>query len=350
MVPLAARPAWRLALILGIAMGVLFPCAGRALAAPKVDVVLLEQGTRLTCEIKRLDRGRLTIGTDALDTVSVYWDRIEGLTSPRMFEVELGDGRRYYGSLEVVAPRRLRVGPVGTGAELDMHAIIRITPLEATLWTRLDGNVDFGFSFNKADLETRWTLNAEVNYRSRNYEGAVALASQLTARDNAEELSRNTLSLSGRRLFGRRWFGVVLGQLQENQELSLDLRSVVGGGGGRYLVQSNSTTLQLYSGLVHTREQFSGEDVRNSPEALLGTKWDWFSARNNDLDLTTTAIGYFNVGGTARTRFEVQSAFRVEFLKDFYFSVNGFTSVDSSPPDGRSNSDAGISVSLGWKF
>ncbi len=204
-----------------------------------------------------------------------------------------------------------------------------LTPIEASFWNRLDGNVDFGFSFNKAELETRWTLNAAVDYRSRNYEGSVTLASQLTAREEADELSRHTLSLSGRRLFGQRWFGVAIGQLQENQELSLDLRSVIGGGAGRYLVQSNSTTLQLYSGMVHTREQFSGEDVRNSPEALLGTKWDWFSARNNDLDLSTAAIGYFNVGGTARTRFELQSAFRVEFLSDFYFSVNGFNSYDS---------------------
>ena len=223
-------------------------------------------------------------------------------------------------------------------------------PIEATLWSRLDGNVDLGFSFNKAQLETRWTLNAEVNYRSRNYEGSVTLASQLTAREDADELSRNTLSLSGKRLFGQRWFGVVVGQLQENQELSLDLRSVVGGGAGRYLVQSNSTMLQLYSGVVHTREQFSGEDVRNSPEALVGTKWDWFSARSNDLDLSTTAIGYFNVGGTARTRFELQSAFRVEFLKDFYFSVNGYNSYDSRPPEGGASSDAGVSLSLGWKF
>ena len=350
MLPLAARSARRLALIIVLTLGALFPCAGRVLAAPKVDVVTIEQGNRLVCEIKGLDRGRLTISTDALDTVYVYWDRIEGVTSPRVFEVELQDGQRYYGVLETVAPRRLRVGPAGTGTELDMDAIIRITPIEASFWHRLDGNVDFGFSFNKAELETRWTLNAAVDYRSRNYEGAVTLASQLTAREDADELSRHTLSLTGKRLFGQRWFGVVIGQLQENQELSLDLRSVIGGGAGRYLVQSNSTTLQLYSGVVHTREQFSGEDARNSPEALLGTKWDWFSARNNDLDLSTAAIGYFNVGGTARTRFELQSAFRVEFLSDFYFSVNGFNSYDSRPPEGGANSDAGISLSLGWKF
>lgn len=321
-----------------------------ALAGPKVDLVTIEKGDRLICEIKQLDRGRLRVSTDALDSVAVYWDRIELVASPRVFEVELSDGRRYFGSLSGTVRRRLVVGAAPHGLALNMDDVIRLTPLEAGFWHRLDGHIDFGFSFNKADLETRWTLNAEADYRSRNYEGAATLASQLTVRDDANQLSRNTLSLAGRRLFRRRWFGVAVGQFQENQELSLDLRTVIGGGAGRYLAQSNRTTLQVFSGLVHTREQFSGAAVRNSPEAVVGSTWDWFSARNNDIDLSTTAIGYFNVGGDARTRFELQSAFRVEFLKDLYFSINGYDSFDSSPPEGRANTDLGISVTLGWKF
>jgi putative salt-induced outer membrane protein YdiY len=324
--------------------------ANDARAAPKVDLVSIEKGDRLICEIKSLDRGRLTVSTDALDTVHVYWDRIDHVASPRVFEVELDDGRRYYGSLAGTVARRLVVGAPPAGVEVDMHEVIRITPLEASFFSRIDGHIDLGFSFNKADLETRWTVNAVADYRSRSYEGSVTLASQLSIRDNADELSRNTVSVAGRRLFSHRWFGVVVGQLQENQELSLDLRTVAGGGAGRYLVQSNSTSLQVFSGLVHTREQFTGTDMRNSPEVLVGTSWDWFSARNNDIDLTTTAVGYFNVGGDARTRVESQSALRFEFLKDFYFSVNGYSSYDSSPPEGRANSDGGVSLTLGWKF
>jgi putative salt-induced outer membrane protein YdiY len=344
------RRASRFARVLAAACALSAACADRASAAPKVDLISIEKGDRLICEIKGLDRGRLTVSTDALDTVNVYWDRVEHVASPRVFEVELADGRRYFGSLAGTVSRRLVIGAPPAGVDFDMDDVIRITPLEASFWYRIDGHIDLGFSFNKADLETRWTLNAEADYRSRNYEGAATLASQLSIRENADQLSRNTLSLAGRRLFRRRWFGVALAQLQENQELSLDLRTVVGGGAGRYLVQSNRTVLQVFTGLVHTRERFTGEDQRNSPEALAGTSWDWFSSRNNDIDLSTTAVGYFNVGGTARTRFELQSALRFEFLKDLYFSVNGYNSYDSSPPEGRANSDVGVSLTLGWKF
>ena len=47
---------------------------------------------------------------------------------------------------------------------------------------------------------------------------------------------------------------------------------------------------------------------------------------------------------------EIQSAARFEFLKDFYFSVNGYGSFDSRPPAGRANSDVGMSLALGWSF
>lgn len=326
------------------------PCVAAALAAPKTDTVTIEKGDRLTCEIKGLERGKLRVSTDPLDTVSVYWSRIELLASPRLFEVELADGQRYFGALGGTVSRRLVVG-VGAGAiDLSMDDVIRITPLEAGFWHRIDGSIDAGFSFNKAELETRWTLNAAAEYRSRSYEGNASLASQLTIRDDAEELSRNTVSVAGRRVFKRRWFGVIFGQLQENQELSLELRSVIGGGAGRYLVQSNSTVLQVFSGLVYMRERFTDASWRNSPELAVGTTWDWFSARSNDIDLSTTGVGYFNVGGLGRTRFELQSALRFEFLKDFYCSVNGYNSYDSKPPEGSANADAGLSLTLGWKF
>ena len=47
---------------------------------------------------------------------------------------------------------------------------------------------------------------------------------------------------------------------------------------------------------------------------------------------------------------EIQSAARFEFLKDFYFSVNGYGSFDSRPPEGRANSDVGVTLALGWSF
>ena len=41
------------------------------LAAPKTDVVELLNGDRITCEIRKLDRGKLTVKTDGIAGVRV---------------------------------------------------------------------------------------------------------------------------------------------------------------------------------------------------------------------------------------------------------------------------------------
>jgi putative salt-induced outer membrane protein YdiY len=325
--------------------------AAPARAAAKIDTTVLDNGNRITCEIKSLDRGRLRIGTDALDTVTVYWERVVAVASPRLFEVEIDDGARYFGALEEAAPGRVRVVPPGAAPfELALANVVHMMPLEARFWQKLDGNVDLGFSFAKANLETRWTLNTEVDYRSRHYSGKLTLASQLTARDDADTLSRQALSLMGNRVLSNRWFALALGQVQENEELSLELRYVAGGGVGRDLVQSSSSLFRVYSGIVYTHEKFTSTDPQSSPELAAGLHWDWFTSRSDALDLSVGVASFYDIGGNARARVESQSALRFEFLKDFYFSVNGYQSFDSDPPAATVKSDYGVNASLGWKF
>ena len=82
----------------------------------------------------------------------------------------------------------------------------------------------------------------------------------------------------------------------------------------------------------------------------MGSNWDWYTVRNDHVDLSTQVLSFFGVTGGSRARLELQSAARFEFLKDFYFSVNGYGSFDSRPPEGRANSDVGLSLALGWSF
>jgi putative salt-induced outer membrane protein YdiY len=336
-------------------VAVALACAAIVQAAPawaqKVDTTVLDNGNRITCEIKSLDRGRLRIGTDALETVTVYWQRVVAVASPRLFEVEIDDGARYFGALQEAAPGRVRVAAPGAAPiELALVNIVHMMPLEARFWQKLDGNIDLGFSFAKANLETRWTLNSEVDYRSRHYSGKLVLASQLTAREDADTLSRQAVSLMGNRALANRWFALSLGQVQQNEELSLELRYLVGGGGGRDFLQSNSSLFRVYSGLVYTHEKFSSTDPQSSPELAAGFHWDWFTARNDALDLSVGVVSFYNLGGNARARVESQSALRFEFLKDFYFSVNGYQSYDSDPPTTTVKADYGVNAALGWKF
>ena len=51
-------------------MGMIALVAAPGFARPKTDVVVLDNGDRITCEIKKLQRGKLTISTDASGTIS----------------------------------------------------------------------------------------------------------------------------------------------------------------------------------------------------------------------------------------------------------------------------------------
>lgn len=346
----AAFTAARLLTRLGVVLAWILTGAGTALAGPKVDVVVLDNGDRLTCEIKQLLRGRLTMKTDALDTVQVYSGRIREIVSPRQFEVERADGMLYFGAL-AAQPGGVRVEVTpGAGTDMRFDEIVRITPIEASLWQRMDGHVDLGFSFAKADLETRYTLNADTEYKTKRYQADANLASQITVREDADKLARNQLTLSGNRRIGPRWSIGTFMQLQTNEELSIDLRTVAGGGLSRYLAQSNHTNLTLFGGLAYTRERFTGEPTQDRAEVVVGTNWDWFTVQNDHVDFSTQVLSFYGLTGGSRARLEIQSAARFEFLKDFYFSVNGYGSFDSHPPEGTANSDVGLSLALGWSF
>ena len=75
-----SRAAWRGA-VLALVLPVLAPPAP-ARADPKTDIVVLKNGNTITCEIKRLSRGKLRVKTDDMGTVDIEWDKIESVTAP----------------------------------------------------------------------------------------------------------------------------------------------------------------------------------------------------------------------------------------------------------------------------
>jgi hypothetical protein len=325
--------------------------AATAAAAPKTDVIVLNNGDRLTVEIKGLSRGRLTVKTDALGTPNVDWGDVVGLVSNRSYEIEVTDGRRFYGSL-VEGPRNhvLVRGLIGTPTDIVLLDIIRLTPLGASFWSRLDGSLDAGFNFTSASQQTQWTLNSSVEYRNRAFLNRASLSSQITKLEESSQ-SRNNLNISSQRFLKNRWFTGGVAQFLQDESLDLDLRSVLGAIVGRYLKQNSHTTVSMFAGGGYTNEQYIGASADSSFELLLGGDWEWFSPASSSIDFSSTAISYYNVGSRARARIEFTSSLKRELFKDFYWSLSGFDSYDSSPPEeAQKKNDFGVTVSVGYSF
>ena len=317
--------------------------------AAKTDIVELLNGDRVTCEISKLERGKLTVKTDGLGTVAIEWDDVASVTSAATYDIELESGQRYQGSLARIDPKAISVVTLSGPERLTMDTVIRITPLKGSFWRRLDGSIDAGFNFTQANVQTQWTLATSVSYRGRLWLSALTGDSSLTTREDADRQTRNSVSLQTERLLGRRWSAIGFSQFQQNEELSLNLRTVFGGGIQRVLSQSNRTALSAVAGVAQTSEQYAGAEDENVAEAVAAMTWDWFTFDGRSTNLHVGVTTFYALA-EPRTRLELNTTFKSDIVGDLYWSINLFESYNSAPPTGQKANDAGVSAAVGWSF
>jgi hypothetical protein len=334
---------------LTIATVLLTPTAVRA-DHGKIDLVVLVNGDRITCEIRSLRRGRLTVSTDSMSTVTIDWVDVRRVASPVPFEVEISSGRRMLGPLAEIAPGSVRVKTAGEDVDVELSSVVRITPMEAGFWQRLDGSISVGFSFTQADELTQWSLNADASRRTEKFLVTGAYDSMLSTTGNDEGQTRNAVTLTIQRFISRRWFAALMTQATQNEELGLNLRTVVAATLGRYIVMSNRTELGAMAGAAYTRENFVDQPGENRAEAVQGLRWDWFTFAARDIDISHSILVFEGFEPDLRVRLELSSRMRVKIVKDLHWTLNLFESSDSSPPEGEKKNDLGVSASLGWSF
>jgi hypothetical protein len=334
-----------------------FVCAALVLAAApvraqKTDSVMIRNGDRITGEIKNLNRGTLTYSTDDMGTLAIEWDKVIRIISVRYFEIEMASGRRYYGSLQPAAGPGQVVVAVGAFSDtLDLPQIVRINPIGRSFLARLDGYINLGVTFQRANQLVQLSAATEVDYRMRQWLTELQASTYFQDQQDVEGTSRNTLGLTVQRSLSRRWLAIGAGQLEQNEELELDLRALLAVGGGRFLLQSNRGQVLVGGGMTYANESFTGVDATSNLEALITFSAEYFrrDSPKTDLEATLSAFPSLTDPGRVRTDLEVRIAH--EIYKDFTLGLTLFHKFDSRPPsvDAPKN-DYGITFTAGWTF
>lgn len=313
------------------------------------DVVVLTTDNRLEGEVIGLSRGELEFSIDGAGRVEIDWSNVESLESPREFDVELRSGQRLSGSIVSPSSGRLAVTAGTAPTTVETEEVIRITPIAATPLERSSGYVDFGLDFLTANDELDLKVDAEFENVMRNYVTEVSIDSILSEIDDETAQRRNYFQISSRRLLENRWFAIGRLHLEEDRELDLDARTLLGFGGGRTLLQSNRAVVALYGGLAADRERYRGIPGReDTTEAFVTVEWDWFEL-GGDTQVTTDATTYFSFD-RSRRRVELDARLERAMFGNVHWSVSVYESYDSDPPDGRENSDLGFSFAIGRSF
>ena len=346
--PFVARvtPAARVALL---ALCVL--AAGRPAEAADTDVVVLRNGDRMHGEIKGMQYGRLQFSTTTMSTVYVEWDKVAGLVSPSFFEFELMDGARYYGSLEPADAGALGVAFEGQITALDAARVVRIRLIKSSFWDRLDGSISLGASYTKSSGIGQGSVNVSVGTRRPAFELRTDFSTTVTVQPDQPDQSRTVGSVSYLKMMRNRWFVPGTGRLERNTDLGLDLRSSVGGGIGRYFVQTNQSVLGAAAGLVLNRENPVDGDSTTNVEAFFGATYEFFTYDTPKTDIDTRFLIYPSLTVSGRYRTEFNLTLSREIVKDFTVGATAYDSYDNKPPAGSSSThDFGISLNIGWTF
>jgi hypothetical protein len=327
------------------------------LLAAKTDVVVLDNGDQLTGEIKELKQGRLKLKTDAMGTVYVEWDHIVSISSKQYLELELDTGQKFYGTPGPTAQAgklqlTMYVQGVEGGSELEMPDVVSITPIKQGFWQRLDGSFDLGLTATQSNDLRQFSIGLNTSYRTEKYLRTFKIDSLFSRQTGAEDVNRHSGSFAWTRFRKKKKFITAFGQAQQNDELNLDLRLMVGLTGGRLLIHTNRALLGLSGGLAYSEEDYDdGTGFDNNLEAIATLRYQYFTFDTPKTNLSVDLAVFPSLTVSGRYRIEFDASLRHELVKDFFWDLSLLDSFDSDPPTVNAvTNDWSVVTSLGYSW
>lgn len=318
----------------------------------KNDSLLLRNGDLITGEFRQLSRGLVTFKSDAMATINVKWTRVLSAKTDKQFEINLTDGRRFFGGL----------GPGGTlgraeirgesdTVEVAIRSIVDMVRLKSSFLRRIDGTIDLGANYTQQNNKVDLSSSSHFRYVHRKSRVVLNLSGNLTKQDSLSDISRANAQLTYSYEFRNRWLVAGAVSAEQNSQLSLDARITGGAGPGRLWIQSNGLLLtSLIAGSL-SEERFEGEPPRNTGSVGLITALELFNWAGLSTDLSTTLSIERVVSDANRWRISFVADLRKEIVNNLYLSVGVNEQYDSNPPSaGVNKNDFSVRTALGFSF
>ena len=326
--------------------------------AEKTDVVVLRNGDRITGEVVELTYGQLKYKTDDMGTLYIEWDKIRSLSTTQVLQVELADGARVVGQAPEAAeaPGMLVIVPTdqerGAGPlALAMTDIVRVSTLEQGAWySRLDGSVSVGYSFTQATDIQESSFSGSVYTRTVKRKLGLDLDFNTSSQGDGPSSERAALSGRVERFLPSRYYYESTLNFSRNDELGLDLRSLLSITTGRYLVQRQGREWRAGIGLAGSREDRNDGTTVESVELPLTTTFRMFRLDSPKTDVTFELTALPSLTESGRWRGEATLKARYEVISDLFFEISLYDSYDNRPPEGFESNDWNVTTSLGYSF
>lgn len=320
--------------------------------AEKTDIVFLKNGDRITGEVKTLEKGKLRFSTDHMGTVLIEWADIREIVSGTGQAVELTNGQRFYGPLEKSENGELVMVHTEQGSVgVSIDDVIGMYPVESGFWDRLDISASLGFSWDKASSVGKYNIGVEAEYRNPRFITRANLSSEVTTQEGRDDTGRASFDLSHLVYRRNKRYHQIFGGFENNDELGIDIRTIVGAGYGWVPIRSQRNWFSVGGGLAINHEvPMEGESETNL-EAVGSLTYDYYKYSSPERRFRVDLRVFPSITDFGRWRASFDTNFSLEIVNDFFWRVDIYASYDSDPISFQaSSSDYGIVSSLAYKF
>ena len=344
---------------------VIFTCmvlfSSSLFAREKTDVIVMKNGDRITCEIKGLSAGVLSIRLSYVEgIVGLQWAQVAHMESNQLFLVQTEDGTVYTGKLSTVAtsgerPMSIQIasGPEKEVA-ISQHQLVKLDETAEGFRQRLNGTISTGIQYSKGNQTTQYNVASEVEYPRERWSGQASINSSFASSSGAGSVAtRNQGDLSVKRLLRwNNWFYSGTGDFLQSSVQAINLQSTLGAGIGHYLLNSNQASLYVLGGFAWQNAQYNanrpGYGAQNAASALVSTELKIFRFKKTDLDISAVVLPGISEPGRVRTN--VNASYYLRFLGELRWNLSFYGNWDNQPPPTLSGSDYGTTSGLSWRF
>ncbi len=317
------------------------------------DKIYLKNGDRVTGTIKELDRGKLRIKTTTMDTIFLNWVDVESIQSNTYLRIATTDGKFGYGRVQKSElSENLQILDNGETLEIPALEIASMKPIrvDESFWHRIEGDVKAGIDYKKASDILLVNVATKFRLLEEKYEIDFGFNWNETQRTQDNDSSRADLSGDYTRFLGDRWFWKGSAGLERNQELGIDLRTIVAGSAGKYFLQTPTMRFEVNAGLAVSAENRTDDTTQQSVEGLIRSSFDLFKLNIPMTRLSANVNIFPGITESSRIRINTDITLRNELFRDFFWDLSFYSNFDNQPAAGAEKEDYGIITSLGASF
>ncbi|KPK04198.1 MAG: hypothetical protein AMJ64_14200 [Betaproteobacteria bacterium SG8_39] len=317
---------------------------GSALAA---DVLLMQNGDRITGKISKIWDGEVYIEPPYADEIKVKLDKVKTIDARRDFEFEMGQEKKFVGQLGVDAQGNQVLVRNGEETPLELSKVEELaepqTPFE---WeARTDVNADSS-SGNSDTTNALVQAYGMVRFGDHRHEGKLAYNYQKT--EGTVGRNQFDLGYDYNWLFGEHWYFAAAAGYSRDPVRDLDRRVTLGAGLGYQFYDDARRSLKTSVGPALVHEEVAGE---TSESGAAFWKLDFRHRFYRDKFEYFYRHGYLvYTGGDKNRVFDASTGLRMDIVDDFYTNLQLDFHNESKPALGRKDTDTKVILGIGLKL